>query len=47
MHGRMEIVKILLARGVDVNGGDFDNWRALHECAHHDHWRIAELLIDS
>lgn len=43
--GHMEVTKVLLERGVDVNAGS-NNWRPLMSAAYAGHTEIAKLLIE-
>lgn len=42
---QVDVVALLLRRGVDVDGGDVDGWSAIHTAASGGRWKIVDVLI--
>ena len=45
-HGNMNIVEILLDRGIDINSKDDDGSTALDDAAREGHMNVVEILLD-
>ncbi|WKT53744.1 Ankyrin repeat [Fusarium oxysporum f. sp. vasinfectum] len=44
--GDIEVVKMLLEKGVDARAADTDGWTPLHRASENGHWEIAKMLLE-
>jgi ankyrin repeat protein len=44
-HGHLEVLKILLVRGAEVDARDRWSWTPLHRAANQGGWRVVEVLL--
>ena len=46
-HGHVDVAKVLIQNGADVNAVDEDKWTALHFAAENGHVDVAKVLIQN